>query len=151
MTTMCSILLSWSSPRLAPAPDAPITRTTTAARAASVPRPKSLRNLIAFPPLPPGVVVAARTVARGPPRFNRRLRTCQRRGLALQALRLAEPALHLGAIERLAVEGRSVERRLDLRGERVALRGQALDLTLDRVVGRVARVVRCARVRRRLH
>src|SRR5438105_11082422 len=87
---------------------------------------------------------------RGPPLLETPLRTCQSSRLALQALRLAEPALHLGAIERLAVEGRSVERRLDLRGERVALRGQALDLTLDRVVGRVARVVRSERVRRRL-
>src|SRR5207237_10243478 len=82
---------------------------------------------------------------RGPPLLETPLRTCQSSRLALQALRLAEPALHLGAIERLVVEGRSVERRLDLRGERVALRGQALDLTLDRVVRAVARVVRCER------
>src|SRR5207237_4863683 len=89
---------------------------------------------------------------RGPPLLETPLRTCQSSRLALQALRLAEPALHLGAIERLVVEGRSVERRLDLRGERVALRGQALDLTLDRVVRAVARVVArerpCGRLQR---
>src|SRR5919198_1046587 len=59
-----------------------------------------------------------------------------------------ELALHLGAVERLVFEGRRVERRLDLRGERVTLRRQALDLTLDRVVFGVARVVRCERARR---
>src|SRR5205807_8842512 len=76
--------------------------------------------------------------------------TSQRRGLALQALRLAGPALRLRVADRLVVERRRVERRLDLRGERVTLRGQALDLPLDRVVGAVARVVAREGSRRRL-
>lgn len=62
-------------------------------------------------------------------------------GLIEQALRLSDETIRLLTAHHLAVEGGAIQGCLDLRGERVALRGQVLNLPLDGGVGRIPRVV----------